>query len=204
MFATSKQIHAGEKELQDRAEFFWSDSNLVLVVADGAGGMSGGAEAAQFLVEGVKERIGSTSMNTDGLNELLTVLDREMVAIGAFGETTGVVVVLSDSGIFGASAGDSGAFVFSKTGLENLTANQIRKPFLGSGRAIPIPFTREQLNGTLLVATDGLLKYTSLEKIAATILAADFDSAANKLVELVRYQSGALPDDISILLARQT
>jgi len=42
-----------------------------------------------------------------------------------------------------------------------------------------------------------------LEKIAATILAADFDSAANKLVELVRYQSGALPDDISILLARQ-
>ena len=203
MFATSKQIHAGGKELQDRAEFFWCGSNLVLVVADGAGGMSGGAEAAQFLVEGVKKKIGSTSMNTDGLNELLTLLDREMVAIGAFGETTGVVVVLSDRGIFGASVGDSGAFIFSKTGLENLTANQIRKPFLGSGRAIPIPFTRDLLNGTLLVATDGLLKYTGLEKIAATILAADFDSAANKLVELVRYQSGALPDDISILLARE-
>jgi serine/threonine protein phosphatase PrpC len=202
MFATSKQIHAGGKELQDRAEFFWCGSNLVLVVADGAGGMSGGAEAAQFLVEGVKKKIGSTSMNTDGLNELLTLLDREMVAIGAFGETTGVVV-LSDSGVFGASVGDSGAFVISKAGLENLTANQIRKPFLGSGRAIPIPFTRGLLNGTLLVATDGLLKYTGLEKIAATILAADFDSAANKLVELVRYQSGALPDDISILLARQ-
>jgi serine/threonine protein phosphatase PrpC len=202
MFATSKQIHAGGKELQDRAEFFWCGSNLVLVVADGAGGMSGGAEAAQFLVEGVKKKIGSTSMNTDGLNELLTLLDREMVAIGAFGETTGVVV-LSDSGVFGASVGDSGAFVISKAGLENLTANQIRKPFLGSGRAIPIPFTRGLLNGTLLVATDGLLKYTGLEKIAAIILAADFDSAANKLVELVRYQSGALPDDISILLARR-
>ena len=204
MFATSKQIHAGGKEFQDRAEFFWCGSNLALVVADGAGGMSGEAEAVQFLVEGVKKKIGSTSMNMDGLNELLTLLDREMATIGAFGETTGVVVVLSDSGLFGASFGDSGAFIFSKTGLENLIANQISKPFLGSGRAVPISFTRGLLNGTLLVATDGLLKYTSLEKIAATILAADFDSAANKLVELVRYQSGALPDDISILLARET
>ena len=200
MFATSKQIHAGEKELQDRAEFFWCDSNLALVVADGAGGMSGGAEAAQFLVEGVKKKIGSMSMNTDGVNELLILLDREMVAIGAFGETTGVVVVLSDNGIFGASVGDSGAFVVSKTGLENLTAASNSQTFLGSGRAIPIPFTREQLNGTLLVATDGLLKYTSLEKIAATILAADFYSAANKLVELVRYQSGALPDEFQSCL----
>jgi serine/threonine protein phosphatase PrpC len=203
MFATSKQIHAGGSELQDRAEFFWCGANLVLVVADGAGGMSGGAEAAQFLVESVKKRIASTSMNMDGLRELLTFLDREMAAIGAFGETTGVIVVLSDNGIFGASVGDSGAFVFSNAGLENLTANQIRKPFLGSGRAIPIPFSREQLNGTLLVATDGLLKYTSLEKIAATILATDFDGAANKLIKLVRYQSGALPDDISVLLARE-
>jgi serine/threonine protein phosphatase PrpC len=203
MFATAKQIHAGGKELQDRAEFFWCDSNLVLVIADGAGGMSGGAEAAQFIVEGVKKRIGSTTMNPSGLNELLTFLDREMAAIGAFGETTGVVVVLSDGGVFGASVGDSGAFIFSKAGLENLTANQIRKPFLGSGRAIPVTFTRGLLNGTLLVATDGLLKYTSFEKIAATILASDFDSAASKLIELVRYQSGALPDDVSILLARQ-
>jgi len=203
MFATAKKIHAGGKELQDRAEIFWLGSHLVLVVADGAGGRSGAAEAAQFLVEGVKKQIGSTSINTDGLSELLTLLDREMADIGAYGETTGVVVVLADSGIFGASVGDSGAFVFSEIGLENLTANQIRKPFLGSGRAIPISFTRELLNGTLLVATDGLLKYTSLEKIAATILVADFESAANKLVELIRYQSGALPDDVAVLLARQ-
>ena len=204
MFEAAKQIHAGGKELQDRAEFIWCGSSLVLVVADGAGGMSGGAEAAQFFVEGVRKRIGTASMNTDGLTQLLTLLDREMSGIGAYGETTGVVAVLSGSGVFGASVGDSGAFVFSKASLENLTANQARKPFLGSGRAIPIPFTRESLNGILLVATDGLLKYTSLEKIAATILAADFDSAANKLVELVRYQSGALPDDISILLAQKT
>ena len=204
MYATAKQIHAGGNELQDRAECFWCGSNLVLVVADGAGGMSGGAEAAQFIVEGVKKRIGSVALNPQGLTELLISLDREMSAIGAFGESTCVVVVLSESGVMGTSVGDSGAFIFSKNGLDNLTANQVRKPFVGSGRAMPVSFTRRSLEGTLLLASDGLLKYTSQEKIAATILAADLNSAAIKLIELVRYQSGALPDDVSVLLGRKT
>lgn len=204
MFATSKQIHAGGKELQDRAELFWCDSNLVLIVADGAGGMSGGAEAAEFVVEGVKQRIGSVAVTQRGLEELLTFLDREMAAKATFGETTCVLVVVSDDGVIGASVGDSGAFIFSKNGMENLTAGQIRKPFLGSGRATPVGFSRRLLYGTLLVASDGLLKYASLETIAATILGADLDGAANKLMDLIRYQSGNLPDDVSILLARQT
>ena len=203
MFVASKQVQAGDQELQDRAEFFWCGSNLVLVVADGAGGMGGGAEAAEFIVSSVKKRTTSSDLNSESLNRLLTSLEQEMVAIGAFGETTGVVVVLSDSGVIGASVGDSGAFVFSKTGLENLTANQVRGPFLGSGPAVPVSFARRSLDGTLLVASDGLLKYASLEKIAATVLSADFDAAANKLIDLVRYKSGALPDDVSILPARR-
>src|SRR5580765_1332795 len=168
MFAASKQIQAGDRELQDRAEFFWCGSHLVLVLADGAGGMGGGAEAAEFIVGKVRKRIASSDLNPESLNKFLTSLDQEMAAIGAFGETTCVVVVLSDSGVIRASVGDSGAFVFSETGLENLTANQVRKPFLGSGRATLVSFTRESLDGTLLIASDGLLKYTSLEKIAAT------------------------------------
>jgi serine/threonine protein phosphatase PrpC len=203
MFAVSKQIHAGGKELQDRAEFFWCGSNLVLVVADGAGGMSGGAEAAEFVVEGVKQRIDSVTINRRGLEGFLIVLDREMAAKGSFGETTCVLVVLSDDGVIGASVGDSGAFIFSKNGTENLTAGQICKPFLGSGRATPVGFSRRLLYGTLLVGSDGLLKYASLETIAATALGADLDAAAKKLVDLVRYQSGGLPDDVSILLARE-
>ncbi|MGA3285062.1 MAG: PP2C family serine/threonine-protein phosphatase [Verrucomicrobiota bacterium] len=119
MFATSKQIHAGGKELQDRAELFCCDSNLVLVVADEAGGMSGGAEAAQFIAEGVRKRIGSTKMNRKELTMLFTSLDREMAAIGAFGETTCVVAVLSDRGVVGASVGDSGALIFPKAGVDN-------------------------------------------------------------------------------------
>jgi hypothetical protein len=55
MFRALKTIQAGNLELQDRAEFFWCGSNLVLVVADGAGGRSGGAEAAD--VEGTGEKL---------------------------------------------------------------------------------------------------------------------------------------------------
>ena len=204
MFLTAKQIHAGEKELQDRAEIFHCGPNLVLVVADGAGGMSGGAEAAEFVLNGIKKQIASVDLNSEALNKLLISLDQEMASIAAFGETTCVIAIVSDNGVVGSSVGDSGSFVFSKASVDNLTAGQIRKPFLGSGRANPAGFTRKQLDGTLLVASDGLLKYTSTEKVAATILAADLEVAANKLVDLVRYQSGALPDDISVLLARKS
>jgi len=166
--------------------------------------MSGGAEAAEFFVKSVKERIFSSDLNSEALTNLVAALDREMAASGSLGETTCVVSVLSSDGIAGTSAGDSGAFMFSKAGVENLTVNQLRKPFVGSGRAVPVGFTDSSLEGTLLLASDGLLKYTSLEKIAATIATADIDDAAKKLVELVRYQSGALPDDVSVLLARRT
>src|SRR5262249_92232 len=149
--------------LQDRAEIFCCGSNLILVVADGAGGRSGGAEAAQFIVEGIKKQIASTNLDPEGLTSLLILLDQEMLPKGTYGETTCVMVVLYENGIAGASVGDSGALVFSKTGTQDLTANQARKPFLGNGCAIPIGFARKQLDGTLLVASDGLLKYTSRE-----------------------------------------
>src|SRR5437016_3065447 len=103
MFKASKQIQAGDRELQDRAEFFWCGSNLVLVVADGAGGMGGGAEAAGFVVKGVKERIFSPGLDSVSLTNLVASLDREMAESGFFGETTCVIVILSSTGIIGTS-----------------------------------------------------------------------------------------------------
>jgi serine/threonine protein phosphatase PrpC len=204
MFATAKQIHAGGKELQDRAEIFWLGSNLVLVVADGAGGRSGAAEAAEFVTRCVKQTLHSANLNPKGLSELLKSIDQQMVAAGNVGETTCVIAVLSANGIIGASVGDSGAWCISTSGVDNLTSSQSRKPFLGMGGATPFGFARDSLHGTLLVASDGLLKYTSAERIAAVALADDLEKSAQNLVGLVRYASGALPDDISVLLARKT
>jgi serine/threonine protein phosphatase PrpC len=203
MFAATKQIEAGESELQDRADFFWSGPNLILVLADGAGGLSGGAEAAEFVIERLKGQNFSAITNPQQLCAVLASFDREMFERGTFGETTCVVIILLETEIIGVSVGDSGALIFSKDGTKNLTANQIRKPLVGSGRAIPIGFASSQLEGTLIVASDGLLKYASQEKIAATIFASDFNSVTSKLVGLVRYPSGALPDDVSILLVQK-
>lgn len=199
----SKEIHAGGSELQDRAMFFWDGPNLILVLADGAGGLSGGAAAAEFVVQSIKGRINSTIGNSDALCAFLAALDREMLAAKTFGEATCVITVVSEDMIMGASIGDSGALIFSKNGIKDLTRSQIRKPLLGSGRAIPVGFTDGQLNGTLLIASDGLLKYTSQEKMSATIESSVLDQTVSKLIGLVRYPSGALPDDVSILLVQK-
>jgi PPM family protein phosphatase len=204
MFATAKQIQDGGKELQDRAEIFWLGSNLVLVVADGAGGRSGGAEAAEFVVQRVQQTIQHADLSPQGLSAFLQSIDQQMVTAGNVGETTCVVAVVSESGIVGASVGDSGAWCISASGMDNLTVNQSRKPFLGLGSAMPVGFARNSLNGTLLVASDGLLKYTSAEQITAAVPAEDLEKATQNLVGLVRYSSGALPDDVSILLARKS
>ncbi len=193
MFKVSKSVQAGGKELQDRADFFQLGSTLVLVLADGAGGLSGGAEAAEFLVRRLRESLSSSAVSAEELGQILEKLDQEMAYHGAYGETTCVVVTLSESGIVGCSVGDSGAWIISPSGVDNLTANQHRKPFVGSGRAIPICFSRSVLAGTLLVASDGLLKYTSQECIASASQAADLDEGIRNLVSLVRYPSGALP-----------
>jgi hypothetical protein len=202
MLNVAKHVEAGGKDLQDRAEFFWHGSTLYLVLGDGAGGMSGGAEAAEFVMQRVKAEADSAALSPEALSNLLSAVDREMAAIGAYGETTCVLAAVSEAGIVGASVGDSGAWSISKSGVDDITANQCRKPFIGSGRANPVGFSRGPLQGTLLVASDGLLKYTSAERIAEATLCSDLNEVLRKLVGLVRYPSSMLPDDLSILLAR--
>jgi hypothetical protein len=92
--------------------------------------------------------------------------------------------------------------VVGASGIDDLTHQQIRKPFLGVGTVASIGFTRAALTGTLIVASDGLLKYTSREKIATAVLEPDLDAVTSNLVGLVRYPSGALPDDVAIVLCR--
>jgi serine/threonine protein phosphatase PrpC len=202
MLTATKLVERGGAELQDRAEFFWHGANLFVILADGAGGLSGGAEAAEYVVNEVREAILTNDLNLEKLGDFLTSLDRQMAAANTFGETTCVIVMLTSENVTGISVGDSGAWIISPSGVENLTANQHRKPLIGSGCALPVGFSRERLMDTLLVASDGLLKYASTEQIALKALSSDLKQAAQSPLELVRYPSGALPDDVSILLAR--
>lgn len=202
MFALAKQIHAGGDELQDRAEIFWSGPNLVLVVADGAGGRSGAAGAAEFTVQRVTLTIHTADLSPAGLVGFLRLIDEQITREGNLVETTCVLVVITTAGIVGASVGDSVAWLITPAGIDDLTSHQSRRAFLGSGCASPVGFARGPLQGTLLVASDGLLKYSRAARIATATLAGNVESAAQNLVGLVRYASGALPDDVSVLLVR--
>ena len=203
-FQTARIVEAYGRELQDRAQVIEREGALVLVVADGAGGRSGGAEAADGAVAGIRAAAKSMQdlRNGESWRRLLGQIDAEILEDAAAGETTAVVVAVTARGIAGASVGDSGAWLISPSSYVDLTADAHPKPFLGTGCAIPVAFSAGPLRGTLLLASDGLLKYAGPESICEAAREPDIELAARHLIDLVRLRSGRLPDDVAVLLCR--
>src|SRR5215471_1722208 len=192
----------GESENQDRAAIIETGPGLVIVVADGSGGLSGGKEASTLAVEIVRKAANELH-DSNSCVMLLQQMDQAVEEDKIAGETTCALAVVTESQIYGASVGDSGVWVINEDRFTNLTAGQSRKLFIGSGVACPVPFdhTRED-NESLLLTTDGLLKYASRERIMETCRErAPPDEIARRLIELVRYRSGALPDDVTVIFA---
>ncbi|MBA3539860.1 MAG: SpoIIE family protein phosphatase [Deltaproteobacteria bacterium] len=170
---------------------------IVIALADGAGGTGNGDVAAQAVIDAVAAAPTSTAWAA-----LLAELDREPARLGC-GQTTAVIVAVTASGLVVTSVGDSGAWIVRGTTLEDLTADQSRKPLVGSGCA---PFTVHAgplAGGTLLVASDGLLKYAKPRDIALALAGDDLAVVARALVDLVRLPSGALQDDVALVLCRE-
>jgi serine/threonine protein phosphatase PrpC len=198
------QTAAGDPENQDRGVVLNLGYSLVVAVADGAGGISGGAQAAAMAIDLIRQNA-STLRDAASCVALLRKMDQAITEDAVAGETTCALAVVSDSQVYGTSVGDSGVWVIGQHDIGDLTQAQSRKPFLGSGSALPIPFDHSPKPGELLLlATDGLLKYTSRERIATVCRSHSLSDAPKKLVELVRYPSGALPDDVTVILARMT
>ena len=191
---------AGNPENQDRGLIVHDGQRTVLCVADGAGGLSGGGEAASIAVELARQNA-STMGDADSCLEVLRKMDAAIAKDSIAGETTCALVIVAPQEIFGASVGDSGVWLIPKDGSHmDLTQSQQRKPFIGSGSAWPVSFRCPRQAGSVLLATDGLLKYTSAERIIATCRGHPTEDAAPQLIELVRYPSGSLPDDVTIIL----
>jgi hypothetical protein len=55
-----------------------------------------------------------------------------------------------------------------------------------------------------LVATDGLLKYTSRATLGALAKAGDLQTAIEGLIRAVRLPSGNLQDDVAVVLGERT
>jgi serine/threonine protein phosphatase PrpC len=202
-YIQSRLLASGRRDSEDRVEVFErSDGDtLVVVVADGAGGVSGGTFASESLIRTARAVTRDATFDVYDA-ALWTALFAEAdaaLAAKMAGETTGVVVVLGVKGLTGVSAGDSEAWIVTDTSVDNLTADQ-KKDRLGSGRVSPVSFGRPGLDGVLVVATDGLFKYASLDSIAATVRAGDVQHAAERLVALVRLPSGSFQDDAGVVV----
>src|SRR5689334_21417372 len=106
---TSKFIERGNPELQDRIEILRLGNRTVLIVADGSGGRSGAARAADFALRSALE-VAARLGGSEDCFRLLHDLDRRIEQDPNCGETTGVVAVYSRDGLFGANVGDSAAW----------------------------------------------------------------------------------------------
>jgi hypothetical protein len=182
---------------EDRVAILEDGERIVIAVADGAGGSGAGGQAANIVVR----EIATAASLTHDQESWCRLLQQIDYRIGE-GESTGVVVAVSSSGICGASVGDSRAWLIQDGELHDFTKNQVRKPLLGSGQSAPVGFGHTSSRGILIVATDGFCNYVKLPRLLQEILWIDFAVLPRQLVEMVRLPSGDLWDDVGIAVCR--
>lgn len=182
---------------EDRIAVVETPNRKLIVVADGAGGVAGGARAAESIC-------GALTGDTSDWATWLSQQDARLMDHGT-GLAAVVALSISDDGtIQGASVGDCEAWLFARGEAVNLTARQVRKPLIGDGGAVPTSFTARASAGTLIVATDGLWKYIKPARIAEIATTRPLESAVAALVDGVRLRSGSLQDDVAILMCEIT
>lgn len=207
IFEVATAVSSNRACSEDRLAVHHIAGGLLVVVADGAGGVAGGGRAADLAVDLVREVAATPTISLFAPEvwvELLARADAVLASDGAAGESTLVVVAVADDGsIVGASCGDSGAWIIrDDRTIDDLTMSQ-RRHRLGSEYAEPVALQRPALGGTLLVATDGLFSYAKRDAIASIVAEhEDLKRAAVALVEAVRLRGGSLRDDVAVVLAR--
>lgn len=182
---------------EDRVSVINDGDRTVIIVADGAGGVGSGDLAAESVIHEVTSGY-SEIHSADDWTNLLRQIDSRISA----GESTAVVVDIRPYGIAGASVGDSQAWIIKDGRIENLTADQVRKPLLGSGQTTPVGFTHPPLDGLMIVATDGFCDYAKPNDVIRLASESDYYEISRKCIDLVRLPSGDLWDDIGIVVAR--
>jgi serine/threonine protein phosphatase PrpC len=203
LFATSSITAASGAVGHDHVGVIHRTDSVVLVVADGAGGLTGAAKASASIVARVAELAETATEVIDPLRwvSLLHELD---LALAGSGESTVVVVALDGHGFLGgASAGDSRAWLVGDGDAVDLTEKQARRPLVGSGRAVVTPFYRAKAVGSLLMGTDGLFDYAPRARLLQCARQENLVAAAAEMVDAARLPSGRLQDDVGLVLCRR-
>ena len=163
-FETATKTESYRDRCEDRVAVFSHEDRIVIVVADGAGGIGSGDLAAESVIREIKSEY-LTIHSADDWAALLNQIDHRVTQ----GESTAVVVDIRPYGIAGASVGDSSAWIIDHERIDDLTQNQKRKPLLGSGCSLAVSFNHDPLKGVLLVGTDGFFDYAKRESVTPMI-----------------------------------
>ena len=204
----SEAGHNHRNEDCTRAQFHpYKRGALIAVLADGHGGQFGGGAAARVAVQKCFElalaRSPAELLERQVWREILQSADVTVEAESDAGFTTLIGLCATNAQVCGASCGDSAALLIQDEDFVELTAAQRKNPPVGSGSAMPIPFSAARLaTAPLLLLSDGAWKGVGFERIART---AWLHSGADLVMELRDLQlagnGGKLPDDFSIIAA---
>jgi len=195
VLASSRRVN------EDRVECLEHGEDLVVVVADGAGGLLGGDSASETFIAAVKSATTDAAFDVrEGAcwSRLLAEVDMRLNRAMA-GETTAVVVVVTPEGLVGVSAGDSQAWVVGAADIDDLTGAQARKR-LGTGCAARVGFSRPSLTGTLVVGTDGVFNYLNATSVARAVRWREPADAAERLRAALEFPSSRYADDVGIAI----
>ncbi len=185
---------------QDRASCFEHAQGTVVLIADGAGGQGGGGIAADYSVEFLRVVCAKRGLSPEICSQLLGSLDSELFSHRTAGESTAVMNVIGNDMVFGASVGDSEAWLLEGGQTTVLTGGQYRKPLLGSGAAIPVGFGPVPFAGTLVIGTDGLFSYVRRNLIIESVGLIDKTNLAERLSEAARMPAGGFQDDTTVVV----
>ena len=201
-FTTALRLRPHARD-EDRARIIHVGDTIVVVVVDGAGGMPGGAEAADLAVAGVEHRAGEI-VDPEHAVALLLDLDTQCEHDPRAGEAACVIVTVTAEGrTFGASVGDCEAWVVSGDQVTRLTDQQHKKKRLGSGRAEPVAFEAVlQRDAAIVVGSEGLFGYVSQDKVVVVSQQETAAEVADALVAAALAPPVVLADDLAVVVLR--
>lgn len=196
-YETAQITIAANPTCEDRVLVRHHEKGVLIVVADGAGGVSGGKIAAQTVVDSF-EQDQPFHVDPDLYVAKLHQIDSQI----DLGESTAVVINVLPDQIVGASVGDSQAWEIGEKPVD-LTIRQNRKPRLGTGMAVPVGIKVASFSNYLIVATDGFWNYAKPAQLFKICLWGDFHSLPRRLAESVKLPSGQMWDDIGLVVCRR-
>lgn len=162
-------------------------AGLLVVIADGVGGVGGGRAAAESLVDAVARERPSTVPAMQGC----------AAELRGPGQAAFVVARLRSNGsVVGIARGDTLLLVRAGGAWHELTEGQPR-----SHDVRPAPFALVGCEA-LFACSDGIWKYVD-RRILEGMLDADDAELPWRLVDAARTRSGGLHDDVSAIFARR-